>query len=85
MSDLLNGSFEFFGALLLSYNCYLTFKAKKVEGISKVTTSFFASWGLWNLYYYPHLGQWLSFVGGCAIVIANGFWVGLMWVYRNNR
>jgi len=46
---------------------------------------FFTSWGMWNLFYYPHLGQWYSFAGGVFIVSVNTFWLGQIIYYRRNR
>lgn len=57
---------------------------KKVRGVSSVAQWVFTSWGFWNLYYYPHLGQWLSFAGGIVIVSGNFAWVLLAWKYRKN-
>jgi hypothetical protein len=39
------------------------------------TSLFFTSWGVWNLYYYPSLGQWLSFAAGIALCLGNIAWV----------
>jgi hypothetical protein len=33
--------------------------------------------GFWNLFYYPHLDQWLSFAGGVLIVLANTVWIAM--------
>ncbi len=84
ISDFINGSFEFAGSFFLFINCLRTMKDKKVKGVSIISTSFFASWGIWNLYYYPSLGQWWSFFGGVSIVVMNIFWVCLMIKYRKN-
>jgi hypothetical protein len=53
-----------------------------VKGVSILSTTMFTAWGFWNLFYYPHLGQWWSFTGGLAIVAANALWVALMLKYR---
>ena len=81
--DLVNGLFEFGGAASIGYNAFRVWKDKLIKGVSIVSTSFFTSWGLWNLYYYPHLDQTLSFAGGVAIVLTNVIWLGLMIRYRN--
>lgn len=47
--------------------------------------AFFWSWGIWNLFFYPSLGQWYSFVGGIALVAGNTVWVALALRYRNRR
>ena len=81
--DLLNGLFEFCGALMLTQNVKRLHKDKVVRGVHWMPTLFFASWGVWNLYYYPSLDQWWSFLGGCAIVCVNLVWFGQMLYYRN--
>lgn len=79
--DIVNGTFEAFGALAILDHCRTLYRHKIVRGVSWKATAFFFSWGVWNLYYYPHLGQWWSFVGGCAIVAMNCLWLGMMLYY----
>lgn len=57
---------------------------KMIKGVHWGPTMFFFLWGVWNLFYYPNLNQWLSFIGGCCIVIANGVWVAQM-IYYNKK
>ena len=83
-ADLINACFEFFGGFFLWKNVYTLFKDKMVRGIHWVPTTFFFTWGLWNLYYYPHLDQWWSFAGGINIMIPNAVWIYLMYKYRKN-
>ena len=83
--DLVNGSFELMASGAILVSCYKLHKDKRVGGISLVTTSFMASWGVWNLYYYPSLGQWLSFVGGVGVVLANTLWSGMLIYYSRRR
>ncbi len=45
-------------------------------------TGFFAAWGLWNLLYYPALGQWFSFAAGVLLCFGNCVWVGHVLYYR---
>ena len=79
--DIVNGSFELFGAFAIFISVRALYKAKKVLGVSPLTFSFFAAWGLWNLFYYPHLGQMFSFLGGIAVVVMNIIWVTLAIYY----
>jgi hypothetical protein len=79
--DLVNGLFELVGGGFLFRNCWLTYKAGKVVGVSILTTTFFALWGAWNLVYYPSLDQVWSFRGGCVIMAANVLWIWLMSYY----
>jgi hypothetical protein len=79
--DLVNGAFEIGGGLMVLLHCRQLYRDKQVRGASWIATAFFASWGWWNLYYYPHLNQWLSFAGGVVIVLANTLWVFMMLYY----
>lgn len=80
--DLINGAYELAGGFFIWLNVMALYKAKMIRGVNPWTTAFFTSWGYWNLYYYPHLHQWLSFAGGLAIVTANTCWIALAWRYR---
>ena len=81
-ADMVNAAFEFIAVVMLTRNCWFTYKAKKVEGVSILSTLFFASWCYWNLFYYPHLGQMLSFFAGALVTLVNTVWVAQMIYYR---
>ena len=83
-NDTINGLFETSGAIVLFLNILKLLKDKKVRGVYWPVTLFFAIWGIWNLYYYPSLSQWLSFSGGILIVTMNLWWVFLALMYRKN-
>ncbi len=80
--DLVNGLFEALAGVAVLNNCRTLYQDKIYKGVSLLSVVFFTSWGFWNLYYYPHLQQILSFMGGLLIVGANSLWVGLMFYYR---
>ncbi len=73
--DIINGSLEGMGGLFILLSILRLYKDKVVRGVSWVHVAFFAAWGFWNLFYYPHLGQWWSFAGGVGIVTTNTFWL----------
>lgn len=73
--DLINGCFEATGAVMCFLNVRRLYRDKKVAGVMWQVQAFFTAWGIWNLYYYPSLGQWFSFIGGSALVTFNGAWV----------
>jgi hypothetical protein len=75
MPDLINGTFESIGAFFILLSVIKLYRDKKVRGVSWVHVGFFATWGYWNLYYYPHLNQWFSFFGGLGIVVTNSIWL----------
>lgn len=84
VADLINGCFEALGGFAISLSCLALYRAKMVRGVSIWHMGFFLAWGLWNLYYYPSLGQWLSFAGGLGVAMANLIFVGMI-LYYNRR
>lgn len=76
--DLINGSFEILGSAMTWMNVKRILKDRGYGGIYPPAVAFFWSWGLWNLYFYPHLDQWLSFAGGISLVLANTTWIVLL-------
>ena len=73
--DLITGIFEVGGTAFIFLSIIQLYKDKIVRGVSWVHVGFFTIWGFWNLFYYPHLGQWWAFAGGIGIVSANAFWL----------
>ena len=85
LPDFINGCFEAGGGAFQILNCWRIWRDKQVRGVSVLATGMFTSWGFWNLYYYPHLDQWLSFSGGIVIVSANAVWVALAICYTRRE
>jgi hypothetical protein len=85
--DAVNGSFELVGGFAVLLHCWKLYKDKQIKGVSWLASLFFTLWGYWNLYYYPHLEQWLSLFGGTVIVAGNTMWVAMMLYYmrKNNN
>jgi hypothetical protein len=83
LPDLINGLFELLGGFALWDNVKRIRKDKQVRGVNWKVTLFFTAWGFWNLFYYPHLDQWLSFVGGLNIFTANFVWLVFAMRYRH--
>jgi hypothetical protein len=77
LPDIINGCFEFLGGCLVWMNCQRLYRDKEVKGVYLPATAIFGAWGLWNLFYYPHLGQWASFTGGVVLVLGNLTWVAM--------
>jgi hypothetical protein len=82
--DVVNGSFETIGAAMCWLNVHKITKDKKVVGLYWPVQAFFSVWGVWNLYYYPSLGQWASFLGGALLVMGNTTWT-LLAAYYSKR
>lgn len=83
--DLINGTYEAVGGFMNLLNVKTLRKDKKLAGVRILPSVFFTSWGFWNLYYYPHLGQWLSFTGGLFLFLVNFWWIGLAIYYRRQN
>ncbi len=81
-ADAIKGIFEALGGLAIWQNCRRLLRDKQVRGVDWRVTFLMTAWGFWNLYYYPALGQWASFVGGLVIVSGNFVWVALAIRYR---
>jgi hypothetical protein len=77
-ADTINATFELLGGFFLLNHCRALWKSKEANGVSLLSTVFFALWGLWNVVYYPHLGQMLSFYAGLFIMFANTVWIVLI-------
>jgi len=84
VNDLINALFEFCATLFVLNNCRVVLKHKFVSGVSVVSCAFFMLWGLWNVYYYPTLGQVYSFYCGVAVLVSNIIYVGLLIYYTRN-
>jgi hypothetical protein len=83
--DRINASLEYLGVLFALYNCVILVQdAGQVQGVSVASTGFFTAWGLWNLFYYPYLGQKASGIAAGGLVLANGAWLVLFALYRGN-
>ena len=76
--DLLNGLFEALAGLFVLNHCRVLLRDRAVAGVSIASTAFFTLWGVWNLWYYPNLGQFWSLAGAVFIVLANAIYVGLL-------
>jgi hypothetical protein len=84
--DAINASFELIGAALAWLNFWRLWNDGEVKGVYWPVTAFFAVWGVWNVYYYPSLGQWLSAAAGVVLCAGNFAWVGLvLWLERRTR
>jgi hypothetical protein len=80
-SDLVNGLFEACGAISVLNHTRVLWRSRQAHGVSVLSILFFTAWGGWNLFFYPHLGQWLSFCGGLAIMVSEIVWFGsVVWL-----
>jgi hypothetical protein len=82
-ADQINALLEVGGGLFVLGHCRAVWRDRQVKGVSIIATVFFLVWGIWNLYYYPSLGQWHSFAGGVFLTLANLLWVSLLIRFRH--
>lgn len=80
-ADVFNGTLETVGAALMWANAYKLWRQKRIHGVYWWVQGFFALWGYWNLFYYPSLGQWVSFVGAAMMASGNTVWTALAIYY----
>lgn len=83
--DAINAFFESIGCFFIATSIVKLHKQKIVRGVSWLHAGFFATWGYWNIFYYPHLDQWLSFAGGMGITIANTIWLSQLIYYTRKE
>ena len=79
--DQINAVFELVGALFICLSIRELWIDKIVRGVSLVPITFFALWGFWNLYFYPSVDAWYSFLAGLFMVAANAVWLAQMVFY----
>jgi hypothetical protein len=84
-NDLINGLFELASGLFCIINIFVLVRDKTIKGVSWIPTFFYAAWGGWNLYFYPSLGQILSFWGGIVIFGVNLIWLSLLFYYKYRK
>lgn len=81
LPDMINGAFEASAGAFSILNVIAIRKSRSIAGVHWLPTCVFSAWGVFNLYYYPHLGQWFSFVGGLSIASINMTWLAHVWYY----
>lgn len=78
--DLVNGLFELTAGCCNALNIVRIREDREIKGVHWFPYTLFSLWGVYNLFYYPHLGQTLSFAGGCVMVLVNVVWLW-HWAY----
>jgi hypothetical protein len=81
LPDIINALFELGTGLAAWHGCRILYRDKKVAGYSSFLMPWVTAWGFWNLFYYPHLDQWLSLVAGLVVVTGNCAWLWLAYYY----
>jgi len=76
--DGVNAFFELSAGAFKAKNCLALIKQKEFKGANFWGIVFFTSWGAWNMFYYYHLGQYLSWFGGFCIFFVNCWYLWLI-------
>ena len=85
ISDLINCFFQYGAGFVILRNIYLLYKHKEVKGVSKISTVFFTSMGIWGLFFYGINGFTLSFLASCFVTFCNIIWLIQMFYYSENK
>jgi len=80
--DFINAVFECSGGIFVALNAWDIWKKKAVAGQTLTALAFFTAWGLWNLVFYPAVGQWWSTLGAWGIMLMNAVQIGLVLKFR---
>ena len=84
--DFINGVvFEGGGAIAALLNIFYMYKDKEVKGMSVISIAFFTSWGLWNIFYYHHIAQPVSWYAGIVLSTFNMIWLGMYLYYKRKK
>ncbi len=83
--DIGNAFFEGVGSIMTWLNVRAVYRDKQVKGVQWQVTLFWTAWGVYNLFLYPHLEMWWSFIGGISIVTANAVWVAMVVYYLRTQ
>ncbi len=85
IADIINGSFEAGAGLAAIAHCFKLYEDKQVRGVSLGSVVFYIVWGIWNVFYYPHLQQFWSCAGGIFVTLANLLYLIMLRHFRNRN
>lgn len=80
--DTINSLFELLGGFFVLGHCRAVIRDKAVSSVCITSIVYFTSWSCWNLFYYPFLGQSLSFYGAAFLLLTNAVYIGMLLYYR---
>ena len=83
--DHINAVFELGGSVFIWMNVRRLYRDKLVRGVYAPVVGFYTLWGFWNCYFYPAVGQTLSFYAGAAVTLGNLVWCALAVVYTRRE
>ena len=76
--DATNSVFTLLGGVSIWTSIYKLYHDKMVRGTHWIPAAFFASWGVWHLYYHAYLEQWFTLVAGAHLALVNFVWLVLI-------
>lgn len=79
IADAFNAALETAGGVVLWLHVIRARRAGEIKGVHWLPAAFFGAWALWNCFYYPMLGQWLSAIAGVLPLVANAAFLRLYW------
>lgn len=80
--DFFNAAFEFVGGILIWLHTARAWKDQEIKGVSPWPFIFFWSWGIYNLWYYSHIGQPISGMIAFMPCLANSAYLFSLWLFR---
>lgn len=84
-NDLINAAFEFCGFIAVIPTIIEANRTKEIKGVSIITVLFFASWGFWNVFYYPSLNQEWSAYAAILLAAVNCVWLWQVYQYSYKK
>lgn len=81
-ADTVNAGFEIGSGFFTLNHCRVLYNDKIVRGVSLASIFCFVAWGVWNIFYYPSLGQYNSAYAAVFILLANFAYLSLIFFYR---
>jgi hypothetical protein len=73
--DIVNAILEAAGLLFILPSVLRARRLREVVGVHWTMPAFFWTWGVWNLFYYPHLDQGWSAAATIGVLAGNTAWL----------
>ncbi len=80
-ADLGNAVLEFIGGCLIWLHSIRTWKDEEIKGVSVWPFVFFWTWGIYNCWYYAHIGQPISGAVAFMPALANSAFLFSYWLF----
>jgi len=77
-NDHITAVFSVVGTIVIARSALLLARQKSVRGVSLWQAVFFATWGVWNLFFYDAIGLYWSWYGAVGIAVTNCTWTAML-------